>query len=177
MMDETIKIQTNRLFLRRPEARDSEAFFRYRSLPQVCKFQSWHPRNLAEIEAFIQQNALVAPHTAGAWLQLAVCLPDDTMIGDIGIHFLDADQIEIGYTLSPAYQGCGYAREAVRAVVEYAFSVWKKHRIIASVDPENAPSIRLLSAVGFRKEAHFVRSYLADGVWHDDCVYAMLEDE
>ena len=176
-MTEEIRITTQRLLLRRLDMRDSKAFFQYRSLPEVGRFQSWRPCALSEIEEFIRQDAPVTPHTVGAWLQLAVCLPDDSMIGDIGIHFSDADQIEIGYTLSPERQGNGYAREAVRGVVDYAFRVWKKHRITASVDPENVRSIRLLTSLGFRKEAHFIRSYRIGDSWYDDCIFAILADE
>lgn len=176
-MQEEISITTKRLFLRRLDMRDSEAFFRYRSLPEVCRFQSWHPKDVAEIETFLLENSRVTPHTVGAWLQLAVCLADGRMIGDIGIHFLDADQIESGYTLSPEYQGNGYAREAVRGVMDYSFQVLRKHRITASVDPENVRSIRLLTDLGFRKEAHFIRSYRVGDSWHDDCVFATLAEE
>jgi RimJ/RimL family protein N-acetyltransferase len=117
--------------------RDKEDFFAYRSMPEIYKYQSWRPKRISEIEEFINKNVTVYPNTEHTWLQLAICCKEEQMIGDIGIHFMEDNQVEIGYTLSPKYQGNGYAFEAVEAVIHYAFSEWKKHRITASVDPDD----------------------------------------
>lgn len=170
-------IRTDRLLIRIPEMKDKEDFFVYRSMPEIHKYQSWRPKLISEIEEFINKNVTVYPNTEHTWLQLAICLNEGQMIGDIGIHFLEDNQIEIGYTLSPKYQGNGYASEAVKAVINYAFSEWQKHRIIASVDPDNIHSVKLLERVGFRREAHFIKSFRMDDQWYDDCIYAILEDE
>lgn len=170
-------IKTDRLVIRILEMKDKDDFFRYRSMPEIYKYQSWRPKHIDEIEEFINENLLISPNTINTWLQLAVCLIDGQIIGDIGIHFLEDDQIEIGYTLSPEYHGNGYAYEAVKAVIHYAFYELKKHRIAASVDPENLRSIKLLEKIGFRKEAHFVKSFRMDDQWFDDCIYAILENE
>lgn len=176
-MDNINNIRTERLLIRIVEMKDKEDFFQYRSLPEIYKYQCWKPKSIKDIEDFINKNAAVYPNTPNTWLQLAVCLKEGKMIGDIGIHFMDDCQIEIGYTLSPEYQGNGYAFEAVKAVINYAFSELQKHRITASVDPDNIQSIKLLERIGFRKEAHFLRSFHMDDQWYDDCIYAMLEDE
>jgi RimJ/RimL family protein N-acetyltransferase len=157
--------------------KDKDDLFRYRSMPEIYKFQTWRPKLIGEIEEFITQNLAVRPDTANTWLQLAVCLHKGPMIGDIGIHFLEDDQVEIGYTLSPEHQGQGYALEAVKAVINYLFSELNKHRISASVDPDNIHSMKLLEKIGFRKEAHFIKSFRIDGQWYDDCIYAMLGNE
>lgn len=171
-------IETDRLLLRTLDMKDKEPFFKYRSMPEVYKYQSWRPEDIEEIEEFIKKNISVCPNTKNTWMQLAVCLKEGRLIGDIGIHFLEDDyQIEIGYTLSPEYQGNGYATEAVKAVINYVFSKLKKHRITASVDPDNIKSIKLLEKIGFRKEAHFIKSFRIDNRWYDDCIYAILADE
>lgn len=171
-------IETDRLIIRTLKMKDKNEFFQYRSLPEVYQYQGWRPKDIEEIEEFINKNVSICPNTKNTWLQLAVCLKEGKLIGDIGIHFIDDDyQIEIGYTLSPEYQGNGYAVEAVKAVINYAFTVFKKHRITASVDPDNIKSIKLLQKIGFRKEAHFIKSFRLGNKWYDDCVYAMLAEE
>jgi RimJ/RimL family protein N-acetyltransferase len=170
-------LQTDRLFLRVLEMADQEALFKYRSLPEVYAYQSWRPKDIHEVGLFIEKNAAVCMNTIGAWLQLAVCLKVGHMIGDIGIHFIDDEQVEIGYTLSPDSQGNGYALEAVKAVLHYLFCTLKKHRVTAYVDPNNQRSIRLLERIGFRKEAHYIQSFRMGDEWYDDCVYAILENE
>ena len=173
-MTQSETIRTKRLLLRPLTLADAEAFFRYRSLPEICRFQSFQPKTHAEIETFLRANEQTSPDVPGTWRQLAVCLRDGTLIGDIGLHTLDEYQLELGYTLAPEQQGKGFATEAVLAVLGQAFSVWNKHRVTASVDPENRASIRLLERLGFVPEAHFRKSYRTNSEWVDDCVYALL---
>ena len=52
------------------------------------------------------------------------------------------------------YQRKGYAREALRAVVDHAFRLGA-HRVYAECDPRNEASWRLWESAGFRREAHF----------------------
>ena len=176
-MSSTEVLQTDRLLLRPLTLVDADAFFRYRSLPEVCRFQSFQPKTHSEVEAFLRDNTCELPDVLGTWRQIAVCLLDGTLIGDVGLHTLDEWQLEIGYTLAPDHQGKGYATEAVAAVLRQAFAVWNKHRVTASVDPENHASIRLLERLGFRLEAHFRKSYRMNESWVDDCVYALLRED
>jgi RimJ/RimL family protein N-acetyltransferase len=62
----------------------------------------------------------------------------------------------------------------VRSLIEYAFSNFPIHRIIASVDPRNVASVRVLEKSGFVKEAHFRQSEWFKGAWTDDAIYAVL---
>ncbi len=178
MMDCFEPILTERLLIRKLEINDAQDFYKYRSLPEVYKFQSFKPKNTEDIKAFFEGLSEL-PNIKNTWFQLAVCTKDENkLIGDIGIHFLeDNEQIEIGYTLNPDFQGIGYGKEAVTAVIRYLFVVLGSHRIIASVDPDNKKLIRLLERTGMRKEAHFVKSIKTDDKWLDDCIYAILEEE
>jgi RimJ/RimL family protein N-acetyltransferase len=72
------------------------------------------------------------------------------------------------------HQNQGYATEALTRVIDYVFNDLKKHRIMASVDPDNTNSIQLVERIGFRKEAHFVESLYIKGRWADDLIYALL---
>jgi RimJ/RimL family protein N-acetyltransferase len=171
-------ILTERLFIRKLETNDAQDFYKYRSLPEVYKFQSFNPKNTKDIKVFFKRLSEL-PNSPNTWFQLAVCVKDENkLIGDIGIHFLEDDeQTEIGYTLNPDFQGVGYAKEAVTAVIRYLFKVLGKHRIIASVDPDNEKSIKLLDKIGMRREAYFVKSIKINGIWSDDCIYAILKEE
>ena len=87
------------------------------------------------------------------------------------------NQVEIGFTLGPDHQGYGYATEAVQGVLEYLFVSHKIHRVFASVDPRNEPSISLLERVGMRREAHFQQSMWLKGEWVDEVVFGIFESE
>ncbi|TFB14251.1 N-acetyltransferase [Filobacillus milosensis] len=170
-------ISTDRLLLRKLSPSDAEDYFQYRSQPEIYQFQSFHPTSINDVRKFILSNCVEFNRT-NTWYQVAVCLKDSgILIGDIGIHFVDDDQIEIGYTIAPTEQQKGYATESLRAMISYLFKNLKKHRITASVDPNNINSIKLLNKLGMRKEAHFVQSINLKGYWEDDCIYAILKDE
>jgi RimJ/RimL family protein N-acetyltransferase len=63
--------------------------------------------------------------------------------------------IKVGYTIDPAFQGLGYATEAIRALVEYAFETLGAEVVRAHASAENAPSIRVAEKIGMRLVERF----------------------
>jgi RimJ/RimL family protein N-acetyltransferase len=171
-------LQTSRLVLRPLTGDDADDLFAYRSLEEVSRYQGFRPRTLSDVHGFLA-GLSPRPDVPDTWFQLGIrTREDDHLIGDLGIHFLsDSDQAEIGFTLAPSQQKKGYALEAAQPVLSALFSEWKKHRVIASVDPRNEASIRLLLKLGMRKEAHFRKRFRLEDGWGDDCIYAILEEE
>jgi RimJ/RimL family protein N-acetyltransferase len=172
-------ILTGHLALRDLRTADAEAVFRYRSNPDVSRYQSWEPASVEQLRSYIEELAGTHPDTPGAWYQVGIALrTTGELIGDCGIHTLpDPRLAEIGITLAPEFHSRGYAAEALRAIVQHLFGSLRKHRISASVDPRNISSMRLMQRLGFRQEAHFVRSLWFKGEWVDDVVFAMLAGE
>lgn len=170
-------LTTTRLILKPFSPSDAEAVLAYRSDPEVTKYQNFCPTNIEETKAFILRKSGTF-NVEDSWFQLGI-YREGQVIGDIGIHFIGPinSQCEIGYTLARNEQGKGYAQEAVTAVIDYLFGTLKKHRISASLDPRNAASEKLLQRMGFRREGCFLKSYYNNGVWEDDLVYGVLEEE
>ncbi len=83
------------------------------------------------------------------------------MLGDCGFHFLNQNscQSEIGFTIYTPYQGNGYAEEAVKAMISYLFFELAKHRVLASVDPRNIPSVRVWNEWGYEKKHIFASRF------------------
>ena len=176
----TTSIETPRLTLAPLVEEDAPELFRYRSDPEISRFQSWAPESVRDALRFIRKLRNVELDTPGSWYQLAIRLrARGALIGDVGLHFLSAEsrQVELGLTVSRPYQRRGYGREAARAVLGHLFDTLGKHRVFASVDPRNLPSLALLKGIGMRQEAHFVRSLWFKGEWADDVVWAMLREE
>lgn len=169
------------MVLRCLAASDDEGMFTYRSDPSVLRFQSWEkPKSIAVTKQFISANAIRDFNTAG-WYQVAIGLreADGRIIGDCGIHVLECDDriVEFGITLSPGFQGLGYATEALKSVINFHFVNLGKYRIFTSVDPCNKSSMALMDRVGMRKEAHFVQSVCFKGSWVDEVIFAVLASE
>jgi RimJ/RimL family protein N-acetyltransferase len=94
------------------------------------------------------------------WLVHALVLPGPArpMVGHAGFHGppgVNAKAapraVEVGYTVFEPFRGRGYATEAVRALVSWAS---RKHGIthfVASVGPDNEPSLAIVRKLGFRE--------------------------
>ena len=89
------------------------------------------------------------------WLARAMVLrhPDSRMVGTIGFHDAPDERggVEVGYSVQPEYRRRGYATEAVGALLEWAFAEQGIARFVASVRPDNEPSLRLIANFGFRR--------------------------
>ncbi len=96
------------------------------------------------------QRADVSQHE---WLTywLIVIREENVGAGMVGFKGFPNERgaTEIGYGLDPAYQGKGYMREAIQALIDWAF----EHpfcKIITATDVENPASRRLLERLGAR---------------------------
>jgi RimJ/RimL family protein N-acetyltransferase len=171
---------TKRLILTRLAAKDAGAFYGYRSDPAVTRYQTWSPASLDEAAQFIAAQQGVLFDTPGTWFQFAIRLrASGRLIGDLGVRFPQEDtrQVEIGFTVAPSHQRKGYGAEAVGGALQYLLAALGKHRVFASVDPRNEPSMALLRRVGMRQEAHFRQSLWIRGEWVDDVVFGILGSE
>lgn len=89
------------------------------------------------------------------WLGRLMLLDDEDgerrAIGTIGFHGApdELGRLEVGYRVEAPYRRHGYAREALRAMFDWASETHGIHRFIASVSPTNAPSLRLIDGFGF----------------------------
>ncbi|MEU3515175.1 GNAT family protein [Streptomyces sp. NPDC006654] len=179
MRDVADLMETTRLRLRRFGPQDAPALAAYRSDPDVSRYQSWAaPVPSAEAERLAARFAAGDPRAPG-WFQYAVQLRDALgLIGDVGVRRgEDGRQAELGFTFDPAFQGRGYATEAVTRVVEFLLLEEGLHRVSAACDARNVRSVNLLERVGFRREGHLLQSTWMKGEWTDDLLYGLLASE
>ena len=77
-------------------------------------------------------------------------LKNGTHIGELCFKGLSADGIaEIGYGISEEYQNNGYATEAAKAILEWAFSHPEVAALEAETVSDNTASKRVLEKCGF----------------------------
>lgn len=81
---------------------------------------------------------------------------------------------QIGYKLDPLFQHQGYALEALRAAITVAGAEYRLHRITAYVLPDNQPSIRLLTRLGFQLEGTARDYAIINGEWRNHLQYSLL---
>lgn len=176
-----LNLETERLILRPFCDADLEAFFAYRSDPEIAAYQGWQmPYTHAMAEQFIAEMQAQQPNVPGEWLQLAIAVrADGRFVGDAAYYLLREDprQAEIGLTLARPAWKIGYAQEAALRLLAYLFDELGLHRVRANCDVENHNAYRSLERLGFRREAHFVENLWFRGRWSSEYWYAMLDRE
>ncbi len=167
-------VQTDRLLIRQFEPGDWPAFHAYASDPGVMAYIPGGPLSQDQAIQFVQKHA---GEQAEAF---AVLIKNtDTLIGHLTFHPWFAPQTyELGWVINPPFQAQGYATEAARALLQYCFETLMAHRVIATCQPENHASYRVMEKLGMRREGHFQKCiYRGEQIWWDELFYAILETE
>lgn len=160
-------LETERLVLRRSRLEDAEAISGYRSDPEVHRHQGWERTDVGEVRAQIEEMAERLPGESGGWVQLSVIERSSaSLVGDVGFSRAAGEPgvIKVGYTIAPAFQGRGYATEAMRALVAYALETLGAGVVRAYASADNIASIRVAEKVGMKLMERF-EGRDGDEVW------------
>lgn len=170
-------LKTERLVLRPFEEADAEGLHAYLGDEEVVRYEPYGAMTMEECR-------LEAARRASDEAFWAVCLADGTLIGNL--YLSGADEFgtrEIGYVFARACWHKGYATEAARRLMAYAFERLATRRIIALCDTRNAASFALLERLGMRREGEFKKNvgFKTDAhgntIWTDSYQYAILKEE
>jgi len=168
-----MNIESERLVVRKFTLADVEAIHEYTSNPTVMKYIPEGVMSLEETKSFIIDNL-------GENVEkYAVCLKEgNRLIGHIAFFkYFGEHTYEIGWVFNPKYYNKGYATEAARTILNYGFTELKLHRIIATCQPENVPSYRIMEKIGMRREGYFKKCIPHEDDWWDEYYYAVLNEE
>lgn len=130
-----------------------------------------YPYTDADGLAFLQMAMAVAPP-----MSLAIEVHGEAA-GGLGVMLRSGNErrtAEVGYWLGESLWGRGIGPEALRLVTAYAASTFDVARLEAFVMVGNTRSTRTLEKAGFQLEGRFRRSFLKDGVLHDQCCYGWI---
>lgn len=83
----------------------------------------------------------------------------------------------LGYFVDADQNGKGFATEAARLALGFAFGHAGLHRVQAGVMPRNERSIRVLAKTGFRNEGVALRYLEIGGMWEDHIIFAITREE
>jgi RimJ/RimL family protein N-acetyltransferase len=146
-------LETERLSLREITANDVGDLLEIWGDPETMRL---FPRTLDQhgMREWIERNQKrYEQYGHGLW---AVRLRgEQKLIGDCGLVIQDVDgieELEVGYHFNKNYWGRGFAAEAARACMDYAFERLGRRRVISMIRPENEPSRRVAERNGLRIE-------------------------
>ncbi|KTD85989.1 GNAT family N-acetyltransferase [Paenibacillus etheri] len=166
-------IKTDRLLIRKFEVIDWQAVHEYTSEINVMKYLPEGVFSEENTKEFINKNI---GDNAGNFP--VVLMEENLLIGHIVFYKYFGDHTyEIGWVFNPKYHKKGYASEAAQAILKYGFEKMKLHRIIATCQPQNIPSYRVMDKIGMRREGYFKKCIPNGDEWWDEYYYAILEEE
>jgi RimJ/RimL family protein N-acetyltransferase len=174
-------IATERLLLRRYEPGDFEALHAIYSREEVARWLYDDPRDEAQTRELLARKIDVSSLAAeGDWLGVAVAERGSAaLVGDVALHWVSEQHRcgEIGFSFNLAHQGRGYATEAARALLPFAFETMRWHRLIGRTEARNTASARVLEKLGMRLEARLVENEWVKGEWQSELGYALLASD
>lgn len=110
-------------------------------------------RDLGGAREYLRDGPMASYKQHGFGLWRIDLLDGDQPIGMAGLLKRDyLEYIDIGYALLPEYWGFGYAFEATSAVMDYAREKLEAKQVLAIVNDDNKPSIRLLKKLDFEAD-------------------------
>jgi len=147
-MDLIPRLQTERLILRALRPEDFEEYARFMADPDVMRYLSGDP--LSRADAWRSMASVMGHWMLRGYGMWAVERKEDgAFIGRVGMHNPEGwPALEVGWTLGKDYWGKGYASEAARAAMHYAFATQPVDSMISVIDPGNIPSQKVAARLG-----------------------------
>ncbi|TMJ53257.1 MAG: GNAT family N-acetyltransferase [Alphaproteobacteria bacterium] len=145
-------LETERLVLRAPRPEDAENIAMLANERRIAENTARipHPYTLADAEAF-----LAAANRSDRETTFVIALTEGTLIGACGLELRDGPGTaglmpELGCWLGVPYWGRGFATEAVRALIDHAFTDLELEALQAGARVTNPASRRVLEKCGFQ---------------------------
>lgn len=173
-------IRTKRLLLRPPRLDDVEGLWPHVTDPALTQFLAWDPHtDRGETLAMVQ--SLIDSQTAGRGFHWIVCL-DDQIVGLVSLidvrrqhRCWTINRAELAYWIGSEFQRHGFATEASRAVIDFAFAALGFSKIVLYHASENTPSGRIPVRLGFRYVGEEREAFSKAGNWYSLQHYELLK--
>lgn len=183
LMPVPAEVLTERLRLRPLQRSDAPALFSAldESRRDLESWLNWPAtlKNVADVAEFCAMSRAQWDLRTTLWYGIFL-LENDSVLGATGLHDLDFEwrSFEIGYWLRTSAVGCGYAHEAVGAVVRMAFGDLRARRVEIRCDPHNARSRQVAERLGFVLEGRLRKATRTpSGLPRDTLVFSVIDDD
>lgn len=170
-------IKTHNLLIRKFKETDWKDLHEYLSLEEIYIFEPGKP--VTEAEA----KKITAARAYGNDFYAVVLKNVNKMIGHLYFHHQEPEEFltwELGYIFNPRYQNHGFCSEASKQIIKYGFDNLNTHKVVSFCNPDNIASWKVSEKIGMEREgllkekAFFHRDENNQPLWHDCCVYGIL---
>jgi aminoglycoside 6'-N-acetyltransferase len=179
----TLRIETERLILRPMLMSDVEDLYEYQSNPEIVRYIPWPARTMEQVKEAAQKTIDTAKsdlEEINDYIVLVWELKNSGKVigqSNMGLISKEHKTSNIGWVTHQGFQRQGYAFEATKSLLNYAFKNFDLHRVIADIDMRVPESASLAEKLGMRREGTFVEGEFFKGEWCDMWLYAILKRE
>lgn len=172
-------LSTRRLLLRGWREADLDPFAELNADPEVMRYFPYlHSREESDRVAQSIQNRFRS-YGFGFW---AIETVDTPFIGFVGLSYPNFEApfsktIEIGWRLAQKYWGKGYASEAVRAALGFAFDRAGAPEVISFAPATNQRSTSVMERLGMKHDGYFDHPSIPEGPLKRFALYRMSKDD
>jgi RimJ/RimL family protein N-acetyltransferase len=168
----------SRVTLRELRVSDAASLFAMLTTEEVTRFISPPPTTIEGFERFITWAN--RERAAGTYACFAV-VPHgmDTAIGLFQVRQLEPGwgTAEWGFAIGSAFWGTGVFSDGARLVLDFAFDAIGVHRLEARAAVQNGRGNAALRKLGAVQEGVLRRSFLRNGQYHDQALWAILDED
>jgi [ribosomal protein S5]-alanine N-acetyltransferase len=169
-------LRGKQVVLRELRASDAASLFALLTTEEVARFISPPPSTVDGFERFIAWT--IRQRAAGAYACFAVTLRGyDTAIGIFQIRETEPGfgTAEWGFAVGSAFWGTGVFQDGAELVLDFAFETLGVHRLEARAAVLNGRGNGALQKVGAIQECLLRKSFLRNGQYLDQMLYAILD--
>jgi [ribosomal protein S5]-alanine N-acetyltransferase len=169
-------LRGKQVVLRELRASDAASLFALLTTEEVARFISPPPSTVEGFERFIAWT--IRQRAAGTYACFAVTLRGyETAIGIFQIRETESGfgTAEWGFAVGSAFWGTGAFQDGAELVLDFAFETLGVHRLEARAAVLNGRGNGALQKIGAIQECLLRRSFLRDGQYLDQMLYAILD--
>jgi RimJ/RimL family protein N-acetyltransferase len=171
-------LRGRQVVLRELRASDAPSLFALLTTEEVSRFISPPPSTVEGFERFISWT--LRQRAAGTYACFAVTVVGyDTAIGIFQVRSMEPgfETAEWGFAIGSAFWGTGLFQEGAGLVLDFAFDTIGVHRLEARAAVKNGRGNGALQKLGAVQECRLRNSFLKDGQYIDQVLYAMLDTD
>jgi aminoglycoside 6'-N-acetyltransferase len=162
---------------------DVDDLVQYQSNPEIVRYIPWPPRTIEQVreaaESVVATGKFDLKEDRDFMVLVWALKSTGQVIGQSNMELISKVNkcANIGWVTHQNFQRQGFAYEASRALLDYAFRNFDLHRVIADIDSRVPESAALAEKLGMRREATYLDGEFFKGQWCDMWLYAILKRE
>jgi aminoglycoside 6'-N-acetyltransferase len=162
---------------------DIDDLLQYQSNAEIVRYIPWPPRTMEQVKEAAEKTIATGKFDLveeNDYIVLVWALKSTGQVigqSNMGLVSKENKSSNIGWVTHQNFQRQGYALEATKALLSYAFKNFDLHRVIADIDTRVPESAALAEKLGMRREATYLDGEFFIGEWCDMLLYAILKRE